>query len=109
MIEDIKDTLGHSRQAESQHGRLPNINTSYLAIFVKYISDVSDQKRRRLTKRFTDENERLFNSCQTAEMLAEELEDRDYYKKSNVFLGSKNGSRWESLRAQAKRADMGNV
>ena len=39
-------------------------------------------------------------------MLAEELEDRDYYKEVNVFWVPE-AARWESLRAQAKQADIG--
>ena len=38
------------------------------------------------------------------EMLAEELEDRDYYKEVNVFWVPE-AARWESLRAQAKQAE----
>jgi type I restriction enzyme M protein len=39
-------------------------------------------------------------------MLADELEDRDYYKEVNVFWVPE-AARWETLRAQAKQADIG--
>jgi hypothetical protein len=39
-------------------------------------------------------------------MLANELEDRDYYKEVKLFWVPE-AARWETLRAQAKQADIG--
>ncbi|MEN1557955.1 type I restriction-modification system subunit M N-terminal domain-containing protein, partial [Pseudomonas aeruginosa] len=41
-----------------------------------------------------------------AEILAGELEERDYYKAENVFWVPE-AARWEGLRAAAKQADIG--
>lgn len=44
----------------------------------------------------------------TPEDLAAELEDRDYFKAANVFWVPE-GARWETLRARAKRPDIGKL
>lgn len=59
-----------------------------------------------MTGRFADPADDYFLHDVDAELLAEELEDRDYYKEVNVFWVPE-AARWETLRAQAKQADIG--
>jgi hypothetical protein len=54
-------------------------------IFVKYISDTFQSRREELTRRFADPKDYYFLPDADAELLAEELEDRDYYREVNVF------------------------
>ncbi len=75
-------------------------------IFVKYISDTFDARRTELIARFADESDEYFLHDCDDELLAEELEDRDYYKAVNVFWVPE-GARWEALRAAAKQPDIG--
>lgn len=55
-----------------------------------------------------DSNDEYFLPDADAEMLAEELEDRDYYKVVNAFWVPA-AARWESIRARAKQADIGKL
>ena len=75
-------------------------------IFLKYISDTFQARRDELTRRFGDEQDDYFLHAD-ADDIAAELEDRDYYKEVNVFLGARGGAVGENLRAQAKQADIG--
>jgi type I restriction enzyme M protein len=107
MIEDIKKTLWAT--ADKLRANMDAAEYKHIVlglIFVKYISDTFQTRRDELTKRFADENDDYFIPDSDAEMLAEELEDRDYYKEVNVFWVPEV-ARWESLRAQAKQADIG--
>ncbi|MDP0984101.1 type I restriction-modification system subunit M N-terminal domain-containing protein, partial [Klebsiella variicola] len=47
-------------------------------IFLKYISDTFAARRADLARRFADENDEYFLHDCDDELLAEELEDRDY-------------------------------
>jgi type I restriction-modification system DNA methylase subunit len=76
------------------------------AIFVKYISDTFQTRRDELTTRFVDPKDNYYIPDAGASLVAEELEDRDYYREVNVFWVPE-AARWESLRAQAKQADIG--
>ncbi|MBN0509560.1 type I restriction-modification system subunit M N-terminal domain-containing protein, partial [Pseudomonas aeruginosa] len=75
-------------------------------IFLKYISDSFAGLREQLTRRFLDENDEYYLGDDDAEILAGELEERDYYKAENVFWVPE-AARWEGLRAAAKQADIG--
>lgn len=75
-------------------------------IFLKYISDAFQARRGELTNRFLDPNDDYFLHDSDDELLAEELEDRDYYREVNAFWVPE-AARWESLRSQAKQADIG--
>src|SRR5450631_1793362 len=102
MIEDIKKTLWAT--ADKLRANMDAAEYKHIVlglIFVKYISDTFQTRRVELTKRFTDPADDYF--LDDATMLAEELEDRDYYKEVNVFWVPE-AARWESLRAQAKQA-----
>ncbi|TXI46748.1 MAG: SAM-dependent DNA methyltransferase, partial [Lysobacter sp.] len=70
------------------------------------ISDTFAARRAGLTRRFLDEAHAYFLHECDDEMLADELEDRDYYKEVNVFWVPE-AARWEQLRAAAKQTDIG--
>ena len=77
-------------------------------IFLKYISDSFAGRRAELERRFADPSDDYYlgSEDEGAELLAEELEERDYYKEVNVFWVPEV-ARWESLRAAAKQVDIG--
>lgn len=107
MIEDIKKTLWAT--ADKLRANMDAAEYKHIVlglIFVKYISDTFQTRRAELTRRFADVDDEYFLHDVDAEMLAEELEDRDYYKEVNVFWVPE-AARWEALRAQAKQADIG--
>ncbi len=75
-------------------------------IFLKYISDSFAGRRTELERRFADASDDYYLGSEDAELLAGELEERDYYKEVNVFWVPEV-ARWESLRAAAKQVDIG--
>ncbi len=75
-------------------------------IFLKYISDSFTGRRVELERRFADANDDYYLGSEDAELLANELEERDYFKEVNVFWVPEL-ARWESLRANAKQVDIG--
>lgn len=75
-------------------------------IFLKYISDSFTGRRVELERRFADANDDYYLGSDDTELLASELEERDYYKEVNVFWVPEE-ARWESLRASAKQVDIG--
>jgi len=75
-------------------------------IFLKYISDSFAGRRAELKLKFTDASDDYYLGSDDAELLASELEQRDYYKEVNVFWVPEV-ARWESLRAAAKQVDIG--
>jgi type I restriction enzyme M protein len=107
MIEDIKKTLWAT--ADKLRANMDAAEYKHIVlglIFVKYISDTFQTRRDELTTRFADPTDDYFLHDVDAEMLADELEDRDYYKEVNVFWVPE-AARWETLRSQAKQADIG--
>lgn len=107
MLDDIKKTLWAA--ADKLRANMDAAEYKHLVlglIFVKYISDTFDARRVELTKRFADESDEYFLHDSDAELVAEELEDRDYYKAANVFWVPE-ASRWEALRSAAKQVDIG--
>jgi type I restriction enzyme M protein len=107
MIEDIKKTLWAT--ADKLRANMDAAEYKHIVlglIFVKYISDTFQSRRDELTRRFADAADDYFIPDADAATLAEELEDRDYYREVNVFWVPE-AARWESLRAQAKQADIG--
>ena len=107
MIEDIKKTLWAT--ADKLRANMDAAEYKHIVlglIFVKYISDTFQTRRAELTRRFADVDDEYFLHDVDDEMLADELEDRDYYKEVNVFWVPE-AARWETLRAQAKQADIG--
>lgn len=75
-------------------------------IFLKYISDSFAGRRAELECRFADTGDDYYLGSDDADLLAGELEERDYYKEVNVFWVPEV-ARWESLRAAAKQVDIG--
>jgi len=75
-------------------------------IFLKYISDSFAGRRAELMRRFADVGDDYYLDSDDAELLAQELEERDYYKEVNVFWVPEV-ARWESIRAAAKQVDIG--
>lgn len=75
-------------------------------IFLKYISDSFSGRRAELERRFTDAADDYYLGSDDLELLADELEERDYYKEVNVFWVPE-AARWESIRANAKQVDIG--
>lgn len=107
MIEDIKKTLWAT--ADKLRANMDAAEYKHIVlglIFLKYISDTFQSRRTELSRRFVDAADEYFLEDATDELLADELEDRDYYKAVNVFWVP-GAARWERLRAQAKQADIG--
>jgi len=107
MIQDIKKTLWAA--ADKLRANMDAAEYKHLVlglIFVKYISDSFAAHRAELTKRFADENNDYFLHDADAELIAAELEERDYYTADNVFWVPE-AARWEALRAAAKQPDIG--
>lgn len=107
MIQDIKKTLWAA--ADKLRANMDAAEYKHLVlglIFVKYISDSFAAHRAELTKRFADENNDYFLPDADAELIAAELEERDYYTADNVFWVPE-AARWEALRAAAKQPDIG--
>ncbi len=75
-------------------------------IFLKYISDSFAGRRAELERKLLDENDDYYLGDDDPELLAAELEDRDYYREVNVFWVPEV-ARWESIRAAAKQVDIG--
>lgn len=73
-------------------------------IFLKYISDAFDERRESLLDAFEDEANELY--LPEAEDRAVAAEERDYYTMANVFWVP-GQARWETVRANAKQADIG--
>lgn len=107
MLDDIKKTLWAT--ADKLRANMDAAEYKHLVlglIFLKYVSDTFAARRAELTRRFADEADEYFLHDCDAELLAEELEDRDYYKEVNVFWVPES-ARWEALRAAAKQTDIG--
>lgn len=107
MIDDIKKTLWAT--ADKLRANMDAAEYKHLVlglIFVKYISDTFQSRREELTRRFADQSDEYFLHDSDSELLAEELEDRDYYREVNVFWVPE-AARWESIRASAKQPDIG--
>ena len=107
MLDDIKKTLWAT--ADKLRANVDAAEYKHLVlglIFLKFVSDTFQARRIELTRRFTDEADDYFLHDCDAEMLAEELEERDYYREVNVFWVPED-ARWEGLRANAKQADIG--
>jgi len=76
-------------------------------IFLKYISDTFDLQKNKIKSLVSDPESDFFVSKDSKKII-EEIEDRDYYTKDNVFWVPKN-SRWEILRSKAKQSDIGSI
>ena len=107
MIDDIKKTLWAA--ADKLRANMDAAEYKHIVlglIFLKYISDTFQTRRDELARRFTDPADDYYLDGADADAVGDELEDRDYYREVNVFWVPE-AARWESLRAQAKQADIG--
>lgn len=107
MIDDIKKTLWAT--ADKMRANMDAAEYKHIVlglIFLKYISDTFQTRQTELRTRFTAAEDDYYLEGATVLEIAEELEDRDYYKEVNVFWVPEQ-ARWESLRAQAKQVDIG--
>ena len=96
MLDDIKKTLWAT--ADKLRANMDAAEYKHLVlglIFVKYVSDTFAARRAELTRRFADESDEYFLHDCDDELLAAELEDRDYYKEVNVFWVPE-AARWEA-------------
>ena len=107
MLSDIQRTLWAAADKLRSHVNAADYKHIVLGlIFLKFISDAFEGRRKELTARFVDENDDYCLFDASAEEIAAELEDRDYYKEVNVFWVPE-AARWNVLRAAAKQADIG--
>lgn len=73
-------------------------------VFLKYIADAFDERRAELSAAFCSETHELHLPDAADHPGA--LEERDYYTMANVFWVPA-AARWETIRSQAKQADIG--
>jgi type I restriction enzyme M protein len=107
MLDDIKKTLWAT--ADKLRANMDAAEYKHLVlglIFVKYISDSFAARRAELAVRLTDSEDEYFYGEASADDIAAELEDRDYYREVNAFWVPE-AARWEALRAAAKQTDIG--
>ncbi|MCK0510921.1 type I restriction-modification system subunit M [Aromatoleum buckelii] len=105
MLDDIKKTLWAA--ADKLRANMDAAEYKHLVlglIFLKYVSDTFAARRAELERRFADPADDYH--LDDPELLADELEDRDYYREVNVFWVPES-ARWEALRAAAKQPDIG--
>ena len=108
MAEDIKATLW--KTADGLRAQMDAAEYKHIVlglIFLKYISDSFIEQQEAVKELVSDPKSDFFVS-ENPEEYESELEDRDYYKKDNVFWVPKP-ARWETLRSQAKQADIGSI
>ena len=107
MLDDIKKTLWAA--ADKLRANMDAAEYKHLVlglIFLKYISDTFAARRAELAQRLADPKDEYFLDGADASEIAEELEERDYYREANVFWVPE-AARWEVLRAAAKQPDIG--
>jgi type I restriction enzyme M protein len=107
MIEDIKKTLWAT--ADKLRANMDAAEYKHIVlglIFLKYVSDTFQTRQNELQARFSNPDDDYYLEGATEAEIAEELDDREYYREVNVFWVPEE-ARWESLRAQAKQADIG--
>lgn len=109
MLEDIKKTLWAT--ADKLRANVDAAEYKHLVlglIFLKYISDTFTARRSEIEARLKNPADEYFFADATPEDINAELEDRDYFKAANAFWVPE-GARWETVRALAKRPDIGKV
>ena len=75
-------------------------------LFLKYLSDAFESQRTALRKQFADPEHDFFLGTDDDDEINDELEDRDYYAKDNVYWVPEN-SRWQTLRDNANSDGFG--
>lgn len=105
MQQDLKKTLWAA--ADKLRSSMDAAEYKHIVlglIFVKYISDAFDERRDDLQGAFADEACDLY--LPNPEDRVDALEERDYYTMVNCFWVP-GQARWETIRANAKQADIG--
>ncbi|MFN9748667.1 MAG: type I restriction-modification system subunit M [Burkholderiales bacterium] len=105
MNQDLKKTLWAA--ADKLRSSMDAAEYKHIVlglIFLKYISDAFDERRAELEAAFADESNELY--LPDAEDRALATEERDYYTMVNCFWVP-GPARWETIRANAKQADIG--
>jgi type I restriction enzyme M protein len=105
MLDDIKKTLWAT--ADKLRANMDAAEYKHLVlglIFLKYVSDTFAARRSELARRFADPADDYH--LDDPGLIADELEDRDYYREVNVFWVPES-ARWEALRGAAKQTDIG--
>jgi type I restriction enzyme M protein len=109
MNEDIKKALWSA--ANKLRANMDAAEYKHIVlglIFLKYISDTFQIHRDDLIRRFRNKDDEYYIPGADAQIVAQELEDRDYYKAASVFWVPSQ-ARWETLRANAKEAHIGKI
>lgn len=105
MDQDIKKTLWAT--ADSLRSNMDAAEYKHIVlglVFLKYISDAFDERRRDLKQAASDPNHELFLPVASDRDLL--CEDRDSYTMDHVFWVPAN-ARWETIRNQAKQPGIG--
>ncbi len=105
MNQDLKKTLWAA--ADKLRSSMDAAEYKHIVlglIFLKYISDAFDERRAELEAAFADESHDLYLPDAVDRALA--TEERDYYTMVNCFWVP-GPARWETIRANAKQADIG--
>ena len=105
MNQDLKKTLWAA--ADKLRSSMDAAEYKHIVlglIFLKYISDAFDERRAELQAAFADESNELYLPDADDQALA--TEERDYYTMVNCFWVP-GAARWETIRANAKQADIG--
>lgn len=105
MNQDLKKTLWAA--ADKLRSSMDAAEYKHIVlglIFLKYISDAFDERRDELAAAFADEANDLY--LPDADDRAQAVEERDYYTMVNCFWVP-GPARWETIRANAKQADIG--
>ena len=106
-LDDLKKTLWAT--ADKLRANMDAAEYKHIVlglIFLKYISDSFAARRAELTARFQNPDDEYYLWDSDDELLAAELEDRDYYREVNAFWVPEP-ARWDALRAAAKQPDIG--
>ena len=106
---DFKQTLW--KTADSLRAQMDAAEYKHIVlglIFLKYISDSFTEQKERIKALVTDPKSDFFISENLSDIDEKDLEDRDYYTQDNVFWVPES-ARWETLRAQGKQSDIGEI
>jgi type I restriction enzyme M protein len=106
---DFKQTLW--KTADSLRAQMDAAEYKHIVlglIFLKYISDSFTEQKERIKTLVTDPKSDFFISENLSDINEKDLEDRDYYTQDNVFWVPES-ARWETLRAQGKQSEIGEI
>jgi type I restriction enzyme M protein len=106
---DFKQTLW--KTADSLRAQMDAAEYKHLVLgllFLKYISDTFTGQKEHIKKLVTDPKSDFFINENLSDINEKDLEDRDYYTQDNVFWVPES-ARWETIRAQGKQPDIGEI